>query len=106
MFIQGQKVVCVDDMFTSEVRRIYRALPVKGRVYVVRAIGVGRGALVPSSPGASDGELVVYLVGLFNPDGEARFSRSGLELGFKAERFAPLDTLPEVEEEKELVLTQ
>ena len=95
MFRTGQRVVCVDDNFPELIRQIYRQLPLKDVVYTVRAVGVGRGRLAPGAPGDSDGEIIVYLRELFNPDPEARFSKGGLELGFKSERFAPLETLPD-----------
>jgi hypothetical protein len=102
MFTNGQRVVCINDDFPDVVRAIYRQLPVKDRTYTVRAVGVGRGQLAPKSAGGSDGEIIVYLKELHNPDPEARFSKGGLELGFNSERFAPLEELPDEVAEEEL----
>lgn len=97
MFINGQKVVCVDDSFTESIKRFYTALPVKDVIYVVRGMTVG------VSPKLEEGELCVYLVGLVNPcSSKAPY----MERGFKAERFVPLEGLPPMEEPRveELVL--
>lgn len=102
MFSNGQRVVCINDDFPEIIRAIYRQLPVKDTVYTVRAVGVGRGQLAPKSSGGSDGEIIVYLKELSNPDPEARFSKGGLELGFNSERFAPLEELPDEVAEEEL----
>jgi hypothetical protein len=102
MFSTGQRVVCINDDFPDLIRQIYRQLPVKDKVYTIRAVGVGRGQLAPKSAGGSDGEIIVYLKELHNPDPEARFSKGGLEMGFNSERFAPLETLPDEVVEEEL----
>jgi hypothetical protein len=89
MFINGQTVVCIDDKFPPVVHRLYTALPVKDKVYVVRGMAPG----ISASDLQSD-ELAVYLVGLQNPCSKAPPYR---EMGFKAERFRPLDQLTEQE---------
>lgn len=88
MFINGQKVVCVDDHFAESIKSFYTSLPVKDVVYEVRGMTVG------ISPTMEEGELCVYLVGLTNPcSSKAPY----MERGFKAERFAPLEELPPIE---------
>lgn len=88
MFIQGQKVVCVDDVFPPNIQLHYVALPKAGKVYVVRGMAPG------ISPDFHEGELAVYLVGLHNP----RSSKPpGRERGFKVERFRPLEELTDEE---------
>lgn len=88
MFLNGQKVVCVDDTFPQDVVKFYSALPEKDKTYVVRGM----------SPGiAFDNkteELAVYLEGLVNPNSSQPPCR---ERGFKAERFVPLQELTEEE---------
>ena len=50
-------------------------------------------------PGVSlqntEGETAIYLVELVNPE-----NQHGIEYGFNAERFAPLETADETEEEE------
>jgi hypothetical protein len=87
MFINGQKVVCIDDKFPSQILNTYTALPKEGAVYVVR--GMAPGNDLQLNP-----ELTVYLVGLHNPCSDCPPHR---EWGFKAERFRPLDEMTEQE---------
>jgi hypothetical protein len=95
----GDKVVCVDDKFPPDISKLYDALPVKDTTYVVRDIRLGINLTM-------EGDVSVLLVGLINPKAD---SKAGLERGFRADRFRPLDELrgeksaskPE-EEKKEL----
>ncbi len=81
MFSPGQKVACVDDQFPLGIEKLYTALPKKDSTYTVRD-------LVPGvSLANSEGETALYLVELVNPA-----NRHGIEYGFNAERFAPLQT--------------
>lgn len=84
MFLNGQKVVCIDDKFSEGLKKFYRALPVEGQTYVVRGMTVGIG------PDLQEGEITVYLIGLNNPRSEKAPFR---ERGFKAERFRPLEEI-------------
>lgn len=74
-------MACVDDQFPLGIEKLYTALPKKDVVYTVRDI----------LPGVSlkntEGEVAIYLVELTNPA-----NRHGIEYGFNAERFAPLET--------------
>ena len=96
----GDKVVCVDDKFPPDISKLYDALPVKDATYVVRDIRLGINLTL-------EGDVSVLLVGLVNPKAD---SKAGLERGFRADRFRPLDELrseqktskPD-EEKKELV---
>lgn len=105
MFQTGQKIACINDEFAPWVFDLYRALPKKDKIYTVRAIGVGRSN--PSFSVTEDADLkitgaefdmLLLLEELHNPDDP--HSNVKQELGFRAERFAPLlDTDIEVEEE-------
>ena len=89
MFAPGQKVACVDDQFPLGIEKIYTALPRKDMIYTVRD-------LVPGvSLQNTEGETAIYLVELVNPA-----NRHGIEYGFNAERFAPLQTDDETLEEE------
>lgn len=103
MFSTGQKVVCINDQFDPWVYDLYRALPKKDRTYTVRAIAPGRSQ--PQFTVNDDAELkltgaefdiLLLLKELQNP--EDPHSSLKQELGFRAERFAPLE---EDEEEEE-----
>ncbi len=84
----GQKVACVDDRFPLGIEKLYQALPRKDEIYTVRD-------LVPGvSLSNSEGETAIYLVELVNPA-----NRHGIEYGFNAERFAPLETVEDELEE-------
>lgn len=90
MYLPGQKVVCVDDVFPQAIKKFYWKLPVKGVTYTVRD-------LVPGiDPRGEPGEMCVYLVELINPCSD---KEPYPERGFKAERFRPLETDTETEEE-------
>ena len=89
MFAPGQKVACVDDQFPLGIEKIYTALPKVDVIYTVRD-------LVPGvSLQNTEGETAIYLVELVNPA-----NRHGIEYGFNAERFAPLQTDDETLEEE------
>jgi hypothetical protein len=83
MFLPGQKVVCVDDVFAEEIKRFYWKLPVAGVTYTVRDILPG------IAPSGEMGEVCVYLTELINPCSD---KPPYPERGFRAERFAPLET--------------
>jgi hypothetical protein len=88
MFTVGQKVACVDDKFPAWVYQIYKELPVKDKVYTVRAVSLGQ--TLEHDGKFEPGAVVIYLQELRNPDDPA--AKGKLELGFRHERFAPLIT--------------
>lgn len=108
MFQTGQRVVCIDDHFEPWVFDLYKALPKKDKTYTVRALGAGR-----SNPrfvvdkdanltiGSAEYDILLLLEELHNPDDP--HSSIKQELGFRAERFAPLQEDLAEEEEVELV---
>jgi hypothetical protein len=79
----GDKVVCVDDKFPPDISKLYDALPVKDVTYVVRDIRLGINLTL-------EGDVSVLLIGLVNPKAD---SKAGLERGFRADRFRPLEEL-------------
>ena len=79
----GDKVVCVDDKFPPDIGKLYDALPVKDTTYVVRDIRLGINLTL-------EGDVSVLLIGLVNPKAD---SKAGLERGFRADRFRPLEEL-------------
>ena len=108
MFKTGQQVVCINDDFDAWVYDLYRALPKKDSIYTVRSVGVGRSN--PTFAVNDDAEIqltgaefdmLILLKELLNPDDP--HSSVKQELGFRAERFAPLLEDEEEEEEGELV---
>ena len=108
MFHTGQKVVCINDQFEPWVYDLYLSLPKKDSTYTVRAMSAGR-----STPKFSVNEdakiqltdaefdILLLLKELHNPDDP--HSSVKQELGFRSERFAPLETDSEEEEESELI---
>ncbi|MEM7697100.1 MAG: hypothetical protein AAF236_01700 [Verrucomicrobiota bacterium] len=108
MFSQNQRVVCVDDQFDPWVYDLFTALPKKDQVYTVRSVRIGR-----SNPDfqidddakivitSAEYDILLLLNELNNPDDP--HSSIQQELGFRAERFAPLDEEVEEEEMVELI---
>ena len=93
----GQKVVCVDDVFPAWAHQLYAALPVKGVTYTIREVSPGRGLLVvfgpdgkpvPGGAGEQAPEVRVLVVELVNPPDPLCKER---ELGFRSDRFAPIE---------------
>ena len=78
----NQKVVCINDEFTKEIKAMYTALPKKGVTYVIRSVELG------ANTKAEGGEVCIRLVGLHNPKGSVA---PYPERGFNAERFQPLE---------------
>lgn len=108
MFQTGQKVVCINDDFEPWVYDLYRSLPKKGKVYTVRAIGVGRSnpQFVVNDDAqielkGAEFDFLLLLDELHNPDDP--HSSVKQELGFRSDRFAPLEEIEEEEELYELV---
>jgi len=90
MFLPGTKVVCVDDVFPDGIKKFYWKLPIKGVTYTIRELIPGID--VHGEPG----EMCVYLPELINPCSD---KPPYPERGFKAERFRPLETDTETEEQ-------
>lgn len=110
MFQNGQRVACINDQFEPWVFDLYRALPKKDQIYTIRSVRAGR-----SNPDftlnedaeiqltGAEFDILVLLEELINPDDP--HSTVKQELGFRAERFAPLLEETEELEEHELIGT-
>lgn len=85
MYLPGQKVVCVDDVFPPGILDIYNALPQKNKTYTVRDIVPGQSMNLQEQP-------AIYLEELHNLP-----NRHGIEPGFLCSRFRELDELPNQE---------
>lgn len=108
MYQTGQRVVCIDDHFEPWVFDLYKSLPKKDEVYTVRALGAGRSNPqfevdedAKLSISAAEFDILILLDELHNPDDP--HSSIQQELGFRAERFAPLEEEEAEEKEVELV---
>jgi hypothetical protein len=93
--LKGQKVVCVNDVFSPTVRALYKQLPVKDTIYTVREVFLGREKIVRGGDTATVGLLLEELRNPPDP-----FHQGKQELGFSSERFAPLQELPDEELEE------
>jgi hypothetical protein len=89
MFLPNQKVVCVDGNFPIGIEKLYSELPKEGSTYTIRDIVPGIGLT------GEEGETAVYLCEITGP-----LNAHGIERGFRADRFAPLQTSEEFEEEE------
>ena len=97
----GQRVACINDTFEPWVHEYYDQLPTKGQTYTIRSMSLGRGTLV----GSEMAEVKLLLEELHNPTDPHH--KGGEELGFRSDRFAPLEELEddataEAEAEKHL----
>jgi hypothetical protein len=92
MFLPNQKVVCVDGRFPLGIEELYSELPKEGVIYTIRDIVPGIGLT------GEEGETAVYLCEISGP-----LNEHGIERGFRADRFAPLQTMEE-EAEEEILL--
>lgn len=95
MFSTGQRVVCINDDFEPWVYDLYQSLPKKDKVYTVREVGAGRSnptfAIDDNAEIKLTGaefDFLILLKELIN--GDDPHSSVKQELGFRAERFAPL----------------
>lgn len=96
MFLPNQKVVCVNGRFPLGLEQLYSELPKEGSTYTIRDIVPGVGLT------GEEGETAVYLCEITSP-----LNAHGIERGFRADRFAPLQTMEdEVEEEVPFALPQ
>ncbi len=89
MFLPNQKVVCVDGRFPLGIEKLYGELPKEGSTYTIRDIVPGVGLT------GEEGEIAIYLIEIKGP-----LNAHGIERGFRAERFAPLETIEEEAEEE------
>ncbi len=89
MFLPNQKVVCIDGTFPLGIEKLYTELPKEGTTYTIRDIVPGVGLT------GDEGEVAVYLCEIRGP-----LNAHGIERGFRAERFAPLQTIVEEAEEE------
>ena len=92
MFLPNQKVVCIDGRFPLGIGTLYHELPKEGSTYTIRDIVPGIGLT------GDEGEIAVYLCEIQGP-----LNAHGIERGFRADRFAPLQTVVEEAEEELLV---
>lgn len=82
---KGEKVVCINDKWEPWVFDTYNQLPKKGEIYTIRALRPGRPNL--------DGGAAVLTLLLEELQNDPDYSHvGGDELGFKASRFAPLES--------------
>ena len=88
MFLPNQKVVCVNGRFPLGIEKFYFELPKEGTTYTIRDIVPGVGLT------GDEGEIAVYLCEI-----KAPLNALGIERGFRADRFAPLQTVEEKTEE-------
>lgn len=99
MFDEGEKIVCINDTFEPFHRAIYRQLPVKGKIYTVRECSLGRLKTGAANPGMSFRLLLEELSNDLDPYMD---EANAEELGFRSDRFAPVNGVEESVEEKEL----
>ncbi len=97
--VKGQRVVCINDLFSPTVRALYQQLPVKDNIYTIREVFLGREKIVKGGDTATVGLLLEEIVNPKDP-----FHQGEQELGFSSERFAPLNELPDEKVEVEDVV--
>lgn len=93
MFDIGEKIVCINDAWQPWVRDTYNQLPVKGEVYTVRGVDLGRNNLGTLSSGGSQETFKIVLEELHNDDDITASGVNLGELGFRSDRFATMEQL-------------
>jgi hypothetical protein len=91
----GQHVICINDSFSDVIRQLYQQLPIKDVTYTIREISMGRGVVAifrdgkkVENGGNDYPEVRVLLCEIINPPDPFCSTR---EMGFNAERFAPIE---------------
>jgi len=102
MYEKGDKVVCLDDKIHPEIAYMYKQLPKKGQVYTVRECTMGSTNNFSADPYANISFKVV-LEELKNPIDPTTVNGCNEELGFRSDRFVPVEEVSEEEEEGVLV---
>lgn len=97
MFDVGQKVVCINDDFSATVRHIFKQLPLKDEIYTVRDVRIGRSQVTSGGGGSNGVSYLVLLQELKNPDDPYMADGASEEMGFRSDRFAPLEELEDSE---------
>jgi hypothetical protein len=97
MFDIGQKVACINDDFSPTVRHLYKQLPRKDEIYTVREVSIGRSKVTSSAGGENEISYLVLLEELRNPNDPYMHESAGQEMGFRSDRFAPLEELENTE---------
>ena len=101
--IEGQKVVCIDDVFPDWAKAMYNELPEKDKKYTIRKVvmGVAPIGVTKESKGSTpvfigQHEVTLLLNELNNPI----HPNSKQEMGFLSIRFQPLDEFEILEKEE------
>jgi hypothetical protein len=97
MFDKGQKIACINDDFSATVRRLYRQLPRKDGIYTVRDVRIGRLNVTSAAGGGNAVSFLVLLEELRNPDDPYMRDGAGEEMGFRSDRFAPLEEIEDTQ---------
>jgi len=102
MFEPGTKVCCVDDKIHPEIAYMYKHLPKKGGVYTIRDCTIGSTNNFSADPYANQ-SFKVTLEELINDVDPTTVNGCNEELGFRSDRFVPLEEYHEKEEDAVLV---
>jgi hypothetical protein len=100
MYDKGDKVVCVDDKIHPEIAFLYKQLPKKGEVYVVRDCTIGTTNVFAADQNVTFKVLLEELINDIDP-----YTETGCmeELGFRSDRFVPVEEISEEEEDSVLI---
>ncbi|HEY1583573.1 MAG TPA: hypothetical protein VGF73_10795 [Chthoniobacterales bacterium] len=82
----------MDARFPLGIEKFYDELPREGSTYTIRDIVPGVGLT------GDEGEIAVYLIEIKSP-----LNANEIERGFRADRFAPLQTSEETKEEELMI---
>jgi hypothetical protein len=102
MFEPNEKVVCVDDKIHPEIAYLYKNLPKKGQVYTVRDCTMGSTNNFSADPYANI-SFKVTLEELINDIDPTTVNGCMEELGFRSDRFVPVEEVSEEEEASVLI---
>jgi hypothetical protein len=91
MFDKGQRLSCINDDFSATIRRLYTQLPKRDHIYTVRDVRIGRLNVTSGSKGGNAVSFLVLLEERHNPDDPYMREGASEEMGFRSDRFAPLE---------------
>lgn len=96
MFAIGMKLVCIDDVFPTWAKVVYKELPKKGNIYTLRHFDAGCTDIKNITENEDKSVLFLgtkgYVV-LVNELKNPIHPKSGKEMGFNATRFAPVENI-------------
>lgn len=100
MYEKNDRVVCIQDYIHPEIAYLYKQTPKKGQIYTIRECSIGTTNVFAADQNVTFKVLLEELINDVDP-----FTTQGCqeELGFRSDRFAPVEKIEAEEEDYALV---